>query len=357
MFAKQSVEENVPLAQLTTLGVGGPALFLLRATSEEQITGGLRFARERGCPVFILGGGSNLVVSDSGFPGLVLKIELSGVRIAREPAGVRATAAAGEEWDPFVQRCVDGNLGGIECLSGIPGTVGGTPVQNVGAYGQDVGEVILRVRVLDRDSDSVTELSNAECRFAYRASIFNTAARDRYIILSVDFQLRPGGKPTILYRDLQSYFSGRSRIPSIREVREAVLQIRDSKGMTLRERGPDSKSAGSFFKNPFVSPEQLASIEEKARASGILAAFERIPRFPAPSGEEKLSAAWLIEGAGFHRGYTRGRAGISRKHTLAIVNLGGASAQEILDLMRLIQKRVRVIFDVQLEPEPIFVGF
>jgi UDP-N-acetylmuramate dehydrogenase len=355
--SKLSVEENVPLAPLTTLRVGGPARFFIRVQTEEQIGEGLDFARKRSCPVFILGGGSNLVVADSGFPGVVLKIELSGIESHSSEAEERVSAAAGQEWDRFVQYCVDRNLAGIECLSGIPGTVGATPVQNVGAYGEEASEVILRIRVLDRSSYSILHLSNADCRFSYRTSVFNTIYKDRYIVLKVDFVLRPDGKPCLRYEDLRRHFAGRSESPSIREVREAVLQIRKGKGMLLDEPGSDSNSVGSFFKNPIWDPEKTAALEKKARACGILESKGNIPRFQAPSGQEKLAAAWLVERAGFCKGYRFGNAGISDKHSLALINYGGATAQEIVDLMHVIQTRVRTLFGIELQPEPTFVGF
>ena len=352
--AKLMILENAPLAPCTTLGVGGPARFLIKAATEEQVLEGLQFARNLGCPVFVLGGGSNIVVSDSGFPGLVIKMELSGIK--EEDHG-RISAAAGEEWDRFVSHSVERNLAGVECLSGIPGTVGGTPVQNVGAYGEEVSDVIVGVRVLDRDSCSIEDLSCTECRFAYRASIFNSVFKDRYIVLRVDFALRPNGEPRITYQDLQRHFDGKTTFPTLGGVREAVLRIRKSKGMVLQAQDPDSRSAGSFFKNPVLSPENASVIEERARAQGLLKQGERIPRFTAPSGQEKLPAAWLLERAGFSRGHRSGRAGISTKHSLALVNCGGATAGEILDLMQSIQARVRTLFGIELQPEPVFVGF
>jgi UDP-N-acetylmuramate dehydrogenase len=350
-----TIYENVPLAPYTTLGIGGPARFLAKARTEDQILDALYFARVRSCPVFILGGGSNIVVSDAGFPGLVLRIELPGIRDLGHEDGARVSAGAGVEWDVFVQHCVQRNFGGIECLSGIPGTVGATPVQNVGAYGEEAGEVISTIRVLDRVSQSFAQLSRMDCHFAYRSSIFNTTHQNRYIILRVDFALCFNAKPCIRHQDLQRHFG--NEIPTISEVREAVLQIREAKAMVLHDGGPDSKSVGSFFKNPVLSPDAAAGVEREARVHGILGSSERIPRFAAPEGKEKLPAAWLVERAGFHKGYAGRNAGISSKHSLALINRGGASAQDILDLMRQIQARVQTIFGVELEPEPIFVGF
>jgi UDP-N-acetylmuramate dehydrogenase len=349
--------EHVPLAPYTTLGVGGPARFFVKAMAEDQIQNAMDFAHSHSCPVFILGGGSNIVVSDKGFPGLVVKIELPGIQALGDADNSEISVGAGVEWDAFVQHSINRNLGGIECLSGIPGTVGGAPVQNIGAYGQEVSDAILGVSAMDRTSNSILQLDRADCQFSYRSSIFNTTQKDRYIILRVNFSLRTDGKPSIHYKDLQHHFSPNSKTPTLEEAREAVLRIRDSKAMILRENDPDSKSVGSFFKNPVLSLDTAANIERDAQARGIIGDSERIPRFPAHEGNEKLPAAWLIEHAGFHKGYVLGRAGISSKHALAIVNRGGAAAQDILDLMHRIQIRVLELFGVNLDPEPVFVGF
>lgn len=345
-----SVRENIPLAPYTTLGVGGPARYLAQATNEGDVQEALEFALSRNLPVFILGGGSNIIVSDTGFRGLVLHIALRGVRPLGEEDSDVLTAAAGEEWDAFVCRCVERSLAGVEGLSGIPGTVGGTPIQNVGAYGQEVRDVILSVRVLDRETAEVTEFSNYDCKFGYRTSIFNTTHRDRHVILAVSYGLRADGKAKWHHPELQSFFAERRTPPSLGEVRDAVLKIRAAKGMVLASADPDSKSAGSFFKNPVVSRETALRIEESVRP-------ERLPQFEAPGGMVKLPAAWLIERAGFTKGYTLGHAGISGKHALALVNRGGATAQEILDVAHKIQTGVQNTFDIELVPEPVFVGF
>jgi UDP-N-acetylmuramate dehydrogenase len=350
-----SIRENVPLAPYTTLGIGGPARYFVAVKREEQIPEALDFAFKCGCPVFILGSGSNVVVSDSGFPGLIIKIEITGIQSIDDEHMI--SVAAGEDWDSLVQRSVGLSLAGIECLSGIPGTVGAAPVQNIGAYGQEASDVILSVRAYDRESQDILELSAAECKFGYRSSIFNTTGTGQYIILRVSFGLRADGTPRIHYPDLQLRFGERSRPPGLREVRDAVLQIRESKAMVLRDNDPDSKSVGSFFKNPILNSAAAAQVENRARAGGLLGISEKIPSFQAPAGKDKLPAAWLIERAGFTKGFVRGNAAISGKHTLALVNRGGASAKDILDLMRLIQERVFELFGVELQPEPIFVGF
>ncbi len=348
------LRENVPLAPYTTLQVGGPARWFIEAETEAQVAEALELALTRSLPVFILGGGSNILVSDSGFPGLVLKIALSGIR--HEGAG-RVTAAAGEDWDAFVRLCVEQGLAGIECLSGIPGTVGGTPVQNVGAYGQEVSEVITSVRVLVRETGQIADVDGRNCGFAYRTSLFNGLGRDRYVVLAVAFSLQPAGRPRIVYSDLTRLFENRPDDVSLAEVRNAVLKIRAAKSMLLQEGDPDSKSAGSFFKNPVVTLEAAQFVDESARSLGTLQDGAIMPRYPAPGGSVKLSAAWLIEHGGFPRGYVRGRAGLSSKHALAIINRGGASAADIIALMEEIRTKIYSLFRVELKPEPTLVGF
>lgn len=348
------IRENVSLAPFTTLGVGGPARFFAVASDENHVTEALSFTRTRSVPVFALGGGSNLVVSDAGFPGLVLKIEIPGIR--QLDADGRTAVGAGVRWDAFVQYCVSRNLAGVEALSGIPGTAGGAPVQNIGAYGRESGETITAVRAWDTHSDMIVELTRAECVFAYRRSVFNTTGAGRYIVLQTEFILQPHGRSSTQYADLRKYFADGAN-PSLAEIRGAVLEIRKSKGMLADPDDPDSRSAGSFFKNPVVSREEFAALEQRARAGGIMASSETIPHFDAPEGNIKLAAAWLIEHSGFSKGYVHGRAGISTKHALALVNRGGAAAAEIVSLMELIIERVSASFGVKLSPEPVFIGF
>ncbi len=245
------IRENIPLAPLTTLGVGGPARFFAEAMSEAEVIEAVGFARSRGLPLFVLGGGSNLVIADAGFAGLVLKIAITGVSHFSPPqGGTIFIAGAGCDWDAFVAQTVEANCAGLECLSGIPGTIGGTPVQNVGAYGQEVTETITEVRALDLRSLELVTLSNAECGFAYRTSRFNTSERGRFIILRVAFALKKDGKPTIRYADLERHFT--ERTPTLSEVRAAVRDIRHSKAMLIVPGEEDARSAGSFFKNPVV---------------------------------------------------------------------------------------------------------
>jgi UDP-N-acetylmuramate dehydrogenase len=350
------VIENYALAPLTTLKVGGAARFFVRAENENEIAEALDFARKRDLPVFVLGGGSNILISDKGFDGLILKIANRGIEVFREKNKAHATVQAGEDWDEFVRFCVEENLAGVECLSGIPGNVGGTPVQNVGAYGQEVAETIVGVRVLERASGNFFDLTNADCRFAYRSSIFNTTERDRFIVLAVSFVLGPNGEPAIRYKDLQQFFAIEK--PNLKETRDAVLQIRRAKSMVIATDDPNSQSAGSFFKNPVVETEKFERIAEIARRLKFIENKSLPPHFPAGENAAKIPAAWLIEKAGFQKGYTKNnRAGISSNHTLAIVNRGAANAADILDLAKEIQLRVSEIFEVELKPEPVFVGF
>jgi UDP-N-acetylmuramate dehydrogenase len=336
------IERNISLAPLTTLKVGGPANFFARAHNEDDVVRAFKFARDNSLDVFVLGGGSNIVVSDRGFDGLVLQIGLKGIGVD----GELVTAQAGEDWDGFVSYCVDNDLAGVECMSGIPGFVGGTPVQNVGAYGQEVSETIAAVRCLDRTTNEIVELSNAECGFSYRTSIFNSTERERYVVLAVTYRLERGGGPKIVYKDLKEHFGDRTA--TLAETRRAVIEIRRAKSMVIDPSDPNARSAGSFFKNPII---------EVSHYEMIRAAFNAdIPYFLA-GDMIKIPAAWLIERSGFHKGYSLGRAGISSNHSLAIVNRGGASAAEIIALKEKIQDGVEEKFDILLQPEPVFVGF
>lgn len=350
---RMEILQNISLAPFTTLRIGGPARFFAEAHSAEQARQAVLWAREQRQPLFILGGGSNLVVADQGWPGLVLRIAIAGIT-AQPGSGDEAVydAGAGVDWDEFVARAVADGCAGVECLSGIPGTVGGTPVQNVGAYGQDVAQTIRTVDVLDLDSLEWRQLGNAECGFAYRASRFNTSDRGRYLIVRVGFALRPGGAPRLKYPDLQAHFAGRKTPPSLAEVRQAVLEIRRRKAMLAGEEDPESRSAGSFFKNPLVSRVDYERIAARWGRQGM-----SVPGFDQADGQVKLSAAWLVEHSGICKGFQLGPVGVSRKHALALVNRGGATAADLLRLKELVESRVRETFAIQLQPEPVFVGF
>jgi UDP-N-acetylmuramate dehydrogenase len=352
--------ENKPLAPFTTFAIGGPARWFAEAATEEEIVQATAWARERGLPLFVLGGGSNLLVADAGFDGLVLRVSLRGILAVPNPVEgghVVYQAAAGEDWERFVQRAVEDSCAGVECLAGIPGTVGGTPVQNVGAYGQEVASVIERVRAFDLQERAFVEFSAAQCGFSYRRSRFNSTDRGRYIVTRVDYRLTPGGAPTVRYADLQRVLAEsrpEGRELCLAEVADVVRRVRQSKGMLMVEGDPNCHSAGSFFKNPIVSGEQVRQIANVSAREP--------PRFPAGPGAEnagrvKVPAAWLIEQAGFAKGYALGRAGVSARHTLALVNLGGATAEEVLALAGQITAAVEARFGIRLEMEPVRLGF
>jgi UDP-N-acetylmuramate dehydrogenase len=335
------IERDVPLAPFTTIGIGGPARFFIHVTSVDELREALAYAAHERQPVFILGGGSNLLIADEGFDGVVIRIDLRGIE-ARD--GV-VRVAAGEPWDDFVALAVARDLAGIECLSGIPGLAGATPIQNVGAYGQDVSETIDRVEALDRTTGGIVEFTNGQCRFGYRSSLFKNIEKDRYVILSVTFRLTPGGAASVRYPELQKYLGDERALD---KVREAVIAIRRRKGMVLDPSDPDTRSDGSFFMNPLITAAEYESFAKLAPDA---------PHYPANDGTVKLSAAWLIEHAGFQKGFVHGNAGLSSKHTLAVINRGNATAGEVIDLVRLVQERVRAAFAVDIHPEPNFIGF
>lgn len=341
---------------MTTFQVGGPARYFVDAQTELEVKDAVGFAAERRLPLFVLGGGSNLVVSDAGWPGLVVKIGVQGIAGESDGATRLYVAGAGEHWDSLVAHSVSESCAGLECLSGIPGTVGGTPVQNVGAYGQEVAQTITRVRVLEIASGRVHEMDNASCGFRYRSSIFNSSRRGQYIVLQVEYRLTPGGSPIIDYADLKKYFSSRTGAnpPTLAEVRDAVRAVRQSKAMLLVTGDEDCRSAGSFFKNPVLSSAEADRVQRLAES---IVPGKLFPRFPAPDGQVKLAAAWLVEQAGFHKGYSRGHVGISRKHSLAIVNRGGAAANDIVAFKNEVQSHVRDVWGIELDPEPVFIGF
>jgi UDP-N-acetylmuramate dehydrogenase len=354
-----TIQENVPLAPLTTLQVGGPTRYFAELKREDEVREAARFAKSRELRLFVLGGGSNLVVADSGWPGLVLRIAIGG--IATPNATVAAANAvlfsvgAGVNWDDFVAQAIAQNCAGVECLSGIPGSVGGAPVQNVGAYGQEVSDTIESVRVLDLKEDRIGVLPNPACGFRYRSSIFNGSEGGRYIILRVNFRLKRGGTPGLKYADLQKHFAeqiAEKKMPTLAEVREAVRAIRRSKGMLIVPGDEDCRSAGSFFKNPVLVEGQFQELSKRAARKGL-----EIPSYPALDAQHKISAAWLVEHSGFSKGYMAGAAGISKKHALALINRGDARASDIVRLKDEIQHGVKETWGLLLDPEPVFVGF
>lgn len=356
------LEQDVPLARLTTLGVGGPARYMARVDDEAAVGAALAWAQARQLAVHIIGGGSNLLVADSGVDGLVLRYERASLAFERDGETTRVTAAAGLSWDALVERAVMAGLAGIECLSGIPGDVGAAPIQNIGAYGQEVAETLTAVSVVERSTGKHLRLAADECGFGYRTSLFKTRWRDRHVVIGIELALGSETHGSLRYRDLIERFArdvargggGQAdAAPTLAAVRDAVLEIRRQKSMVLSPEDPNRRSAGSFFTNPVVTV-QAADAADEVSAAGKVAAM---PRFPLEDGRVKLSAGWLIEAAGFPRGTTRGRVGLSSRHALALINRGDASAAEVVSFASEIRARVRDRFGVTLVPEPAFLGF
>ena len=339
------VTPNVDLAPLTTLRIGGPAARMAELASEEDVMAAVEDAGATG--LLVLGGGSNVVVADQGFPGLVGRMAIRGVAVRREGDRVLVEVGAGEEWDTLVARAVDEGWSGVASLSGIPGRVGATPIQNVGAYGEEVADTIVGVRVFDRATQAFRDMSPGECGFGYRASIFKR--NERWIVTRVRFAFERRPDAVVRYAELARALSVAegAAVPA-RLVRESVIALRRGKGMVLDPADPDSTSAGSFFVNPVVDQAVASHVESIAGSAP--------PRFDAGDGRVKLAAAWLVERAGFVKGWGEGRAGVSRKHALALVNRGGATSGELLLVARAIRDGVRARFGIALEPEPVLVG-
>lgn len=351
------VVENVPLASLTTLRLGGPARRMCAPEREQDVVEAVREIDARRERLLVLGGGSNLLVSDDGFDGTVLRMTTRGIDHADHAGvpGVRlVTAAAGEPWDELVARCVADGLSGIESLAGIPGLVGAVPMQNVGAYGQDVSETIVRVRTWDRAAGRIVDFDREACGFAYRSSVFR--GRDGHVILSVTFALAASDRSApIRYAELARALGvGEGERAPLARVRETVIALRRGKGMVLDAADPDTASAGSFFTNPILDAAELEALRDRVKP--LLSAGQTMPVFPEADGRAKVSAAWLIERAGFTKGHAAGAVAISSKHALALTNRGGATTRELLALARAIRDGVKTRFGVTLENEPVFVG-
>lgn len=350
---RQPAAPTVPpaLAQLTTLRVGGPAKRLVTAENEDEIIQSVRAAAADGEPTLLLGGGSNVVIADDGFPGTVVLIRSRGLRVVRQDESrVLVRVSAGEPWDHVVATAVEAGWSGLECLSGVPGYAGATPIQNVGAYGQEVAETITRVRVYDRVTDEVTWLARDECGFGYRSSVFKRS--DRWAVLAVEFRLdRTTRSAPIRYPELARALqvAPEATVP-LAEARAAVLELRARKGMVLDPHDPDSRSAGSFFTNPILDRDAWVALRERAADLG------EPPSWPAGDGLVKVSAAWLIERAGFHKGYGGDGVAISSKHTLALTTRDGGTTEALLALARTIRAGVHARFGVTLHPEPVLVG-
>ena len=349
---EQSLKANTPLAPFTTLGIGGPAKYFAEIKSSDALGAGVEWARAQNLPLFVLGGGSNVVVADDGFPGLVLHVSIYGVETHLEGGSVFISAGAGEDWDGLVGMTVAKNWAGFECLSGIPGRVGATPIQNVGAYGQEISESLVSLEALDVQAAQMVELSASDCDFEYRSSRFKTRDHRRFIITRVKYRLALDGVPAIRYPELQRHLSDLEQV-TLQQVRETVLMIRGQKAMVIDPSDPDSRSVGSFFVNPIIGNEQFQELKKVLASEGD----EDLPSFPAHNDCVKLSAAWLIEKAGIKRGYVYGNVGTSTKHALAIINRGGGTAREVSELRKMIQQRVFDRFGITLTPEPVFIGF
>jgi UDP-N-acetylmuramate dehydrogenase len=347
-----------PIAAHTTMRVGGPAARMVVVETPDELVDAVREVDDADEPLLVVGGGSNLVVADAGFPGTVVKVATRGVVVDSEDqcGGANVVVAAGEDWDGFVAQAVDAGWSGVEALSGIPGSTGATPVQNVGAYGQEVAQTIARVRVWDRREERVRTMTSIDCGFSYRHSVFK--ASDRYVVIDVMFQLVPGtlSRP-VRYADLATALGVEvgERVP-LAEAREAVLAQRRRRGMVLDAHDHDTWSCGSFFTNPILSGAQFEALQARV-AQRLGASAGAPPRFPEAGGSVKTSAAWLIERAGFGKGFgLPGPAALSTKHTLAVTNRGGATASDVAALARQVRDGVRDAFGVTLVNEPVFVG-
>lgn len=347
-----NIRENEPLADFTSFGVGGNARYLARIESEGDAASALAFATEKGLETIVLGGGSNVLISDEGFPGLVVLNRIAGYTIEDSGDNVIVSAGGGEDWQNFTDLCVAKGWQGVECLAGIPGTVGASPVQNIGAYGQEVSQVISQVRCLETATGRAVTFGNEECAFRYRESIFNTSDAGKYFVTSVTFRLACGGSAVITYRELEERLSC-NPAPTLTDVRDAVIAIRAGKGVLIRTGYESFKSAGSFFKNPVVTRSRFERVEQlvagQARPSNWA--------WPLPNGEVKISAAFLIQNSGIEKGSRSGNVGISPRHTLILINHGAATASEIVDFAAEVRQRVLERFGVLLTPEPRLVGF
>ena len=344
------------LSELTTLRLGGPACTVVDCHDSDAVVATVAACDARHEPILVLGGGSNVVASDAGFAGTVARVMTAGISEQPGDGGVTLSVQAGERWERVVDRCVESDLAGIECLAGIPGSTGATPIQNVGAYGQEVAGTVERVLAFDRSTHAIRTLSRDECGFSYRSSAFK-AESGRWVVLSVDFRLQASRRSApIQYGELARALGvAIGDTAPLRDVRDAVIALRTSKGMVLQDGDRDSWSAGSFFLNPVLSPDEAADLQRRVRDR--LGLGTAPPLFPTAGGV-KTSAAWLIERAGFHRGYGSATGiAISSKHTLALTNRGRGTARELLQLGTEIAIKVQRDFGVVLTPEPVFVGF
>jgi len=348
---------EVSLSEHTTIRLGGSAQYFITCRTIDEILSALSFFQTVGVPIYIIGGGSNVIFPDKGVRGLVLKVGLRGILANEDTDSVIITAAAGEQWDDLVEMCVARDFAGIECLSGIPGLVGATPIQNVGAYGQDVKETIVSLRAIDRKSLEIVEMTGEDCSFGYRTSRFKSQDKGRFVVIEVKYKLRKSGKPEMRYEELNDYVRSRGKEAgdskneneevNLRTVREAVLALRRRKSMLIDPADPNSRSVGSFFVNPILSNEKLESFNDRLKHLHI----KHAPTYKGDGGT-KVSAAWLVENSGFAKGNRKGGVGISSNHALALVNYSGTT-RELLSLANEIEDAVFVKFGIKLEKEAV----
>ncbi|HUI29820.1 MAG TPA: UDP-N-acetylmuramate dehydrogenase [Candidatus Acidoferrales bacterium] len=353
------IRSNVSLAPYTTIGLGGSAKYFISCPTVDEICSAIEFGRSENLPIVVLGGGSNIIFPDEGFEGLVIKIDYKGIHFEDDGSRTVARVNAGEGWDDFVKLCVEKDLAGVECLSGIPGSVGATPIQNVGAYGQEVRDTIVSVKAINIESLKVVELNSGRCEFGYRNSRFKTRDKNKFVIVEAGYKLMNAGGPTVKYDELREYIELRRKRTgngkqeteelSLNTVREAVLALRKKKSMIIDRDDPNSKSVGSFFVNPILSEVEYKNFKERLVSAGI----KRAPSYRDTNGI-KISAAWLVENSGFQKGYKRNGVGISSNHSLALVNYSG-TAREILSLASDIENAVFEKFGVKLQKEAVIV--
>ena len=353
---------GISLDEHTTIHLGGKAKYFVSCQTTDRIRSALSFAASKNLSAQILGGGSNIIFPDEGFDGLVIKVDLKGIRFEDDGDFTNAYVAAGEAWDDFVKSCIYNDLAGVECLSGIPGSVGATPIQNVGAYGQEVKDTILSVKAIDRRSLKLVEFTSGGCEFDYRKSRFKSKDRDAFVVVKVAYRLKKYGEPEIKYAELREYIeskkllqdteasaSGAGSKRKLETVRDAVLALRRRKSMVIDPTDPNSRSVGSFFVNPILSEKEYEKFLDRLKANQI----ERAPSFKSTTGT-KIPAAWLVENSGFHRGYRKSGVGISSNHALALVNYSG-TANELLSLAADIENAVLDKFGIKLEKEAVVV--
>lgn len=350
-----NIQENKPLKQLTTFDIGGSADFYATISSTVDLAAALDFAKSRKLEIFVLGGGSNILVSDQGFTGLVIQNQIKGFEAKEIPEGVLVKIGAGEDWDHVVERCVNKGLHGIECLSGVPGSAGGAVVQNIGAYGQTIGDVVKSVDVVELKTGNKKTLNSNQCEFEYRQSLFKKNSSE-YIVTGFEIQLKKTESSSLTYHDLINYFKDKTGAPSLTDVRKAVIATRAKKGYLVLPGYEKFKTAGSFFKNPVVDRDSFLKIKDwkekhKIKGECLDPWFWEVSR-----NKIKIAAPCLILHAGFKKGFIKGKVGVSPKHPLALINLGGASASELLNLAEEITQTVKEKFGIELEKEVKLIG-